>query len=101
MLKPFFKEAIMNLWGYNISTGDMYVFVELIDDFQDWLDSTGPDQESKRLYVSFSMTRYTTTVSINDHVLFSNKNSSSDSVNEISLDYLKKAYYKSFSKKLP
>lgn len=95
----------MNLWGYNISTGDMYVFVELIDDFQDWLDSIGPDQESKRLYVSFSMTRYSTTISINDHILFSNKNlsnySSSDSVNEISMDYLKKAYYKSFSKKLP
>lgn len=86
----------MNLWGYTID--DMSVFVELIDSFQNWLDSTGPNQESKRLYVSFSMTKYTTTISINDHILFSNKNSSnyssSDSSNEISLDYLKKAYYK-------
>ena len=98
-----FKEIIMNLWGYTID--DMSVFIELMDDFQNWLDLIGPDQESKRLYISFSMTKYTTTVSINDHILFSNKNlsnySSSDSANEISIDYLKKAYYKSFSKKLP
>ena len=94
-----FKEIIMNLWGYTID--DMSVFIELMDDFQNWLDLIGPDQESKRLYVSFSMTRYSTIISINDHILFSNKNSSSDSANEISMDYLKKAYYKSFSKKLP
>lgn len=89
----------MNLWGYTI---DMSAFIELMDDFQNWLDSTGPDQESKRLYVLFSMTKYTTTISINDHILFSNKNlSNNDSSNEISLDYLKKAYCKSFSNKLP